>query len=59
MTQDFSNTPYRLTPAYARAVEAAKRQKAQIHHRAGELHPYQSRPTAAAVMRRPWYGFAR
>ena len=51
--------PYRKTPAYARAAQAAKRQKLAMHHHTGELRPYQSRPTASAIMRRPWYGFVR
>ena len=56
MAQDL---PYRKTPAYARAAQAAKRQKLAMHHHTGELHPYQSRPSASAIMRRPWFGFAR
>ncbi len=59
MIIDFRNIPYRKTPAYARAAEVAKRQNSAMHHRAAELTPYQSRPSASAIMRRPWFGFAR
>lgn len=59
MNRDFQNTPYRRTPEYARAVAIAKRQNEGMHHQPGELRPYQSRPSASAIMRRPWFGFAR
>ena len=55
----FRNIPYRQTPSYARAAEVAKRQNSAMRHRTAELTPYQSRPSTSAIMRRPWFGFAR